>query len=394
MRIPKKYKTKTAITVSACIGMVVAAVIVGIVSSAGKPNDLVSAQVLGDAACGASRAIRTGMDESTSPQLRKLAEYEKVCGSSFVAKQMLFTHMPTTAEEAQADAVLMAGTLKEFAKYNVPPLVIFEPTNAAGEILPMQRFREGRYDTAIAMYFESLKAQGVTDKIMGTWVPFPEANTPVWVTTDADDFAANVTKVVKSQKHYFPDSRASILLDSRSHPSNDEQWAHGKYVSLKPYVKDIPKGLIDSFGYQGLPWLPPAGEPQSVGKLKVSEFLQPKLAREAAKSLGVRYVWFNTGTFSEAHTGRSATRVAMGNDTRASLLKEAVRQAKVLEDEGYSVALHIFAEDKSDIKEGVDWSYWQPGNAAASEGTQIFKDFVRNALSANLQVWLYDAERP
>ena len=285
----------------------------------------------------------------------------------------------------------MAGTLKEFAEYSVSPLVIFEPTNEAGTVLPIRSFHQGLYDAALANYFQTLKNEGVTDTMMGMWVPFPEANTPIWHTTDPEDFAANINHVVDLQKQYFPDSKASILLNSRSYPNDDDDWNHGTYASLVPYVEDIKAGLIDSFGYQGFPWLPPADE-QSSGNaiLKADQFLRPGLAADAADALGTHDIWFNTGTFSKAHTGQAHTVVAMGSHSREVLLKDILAQAKVLSDKGYTIAIHLFSEDKTTTPEATDWSYWTPGAVDESTSATVFKTFVRSTLLNNIPLWLYD----
>ena len=340
--------------------------------------------------CGTDKKAHQDMSASTNPQLRKLAEYEVVCDGSFTDKTMLFTNMPTNTVEARSQAREMTATLKELAKYHVSPLVIFEPTDAEGNTLDLPELRNGIYDAAFASYFQNLKDNGVTDKMMGMWVPFPEANTPMWGTTDPAIFAANVTHVVSLQKQYFPKSQASVMLNSQSYEADDEEWRYGKYSSLVPYVKDIKKGLVNSFGLQGFPWLPPADDHTSKPITDPHVFLDPELAKDAADALDIHELWLNTGTFGAAHTGDEATEVKVSAAERRQFLENILKQVGELRDDNYNVAVHVFAEDKSANKEGIDWSYWKPGEADQSDATAVFQEFVRSARLNGVSLWLYD----
>jgi hypothetical protein len=340
--------------------------------------------------CGTDRKAHAGMESSSNPQLRKLAEYEAVCEGSFTDKTMIFTNMPTTTSEARRQAVEMTATLTEFAKHSVTPLVIFEPTDAQGELLDLENLDKGIYDGAFAAYYQGLKDGGITDKTMGMWVPFPEANAPMWGTTDPAVFAANVNHVVKQQKQYFPKSQASILLNSQSYEADDLEWRHGTYSSLVPYVKDIQPGLISSFGYQGFPWLPPANDSESKPITDPHAFLQPDLAKDAADALDIKHIWFNTGTFGTAHAGDPSTEITMKAQERRQLLEDILKQVGELDRDGYEVAVHIFAEDKSGVKEGIDWSYWKQGEADKGGATPVFQEFVRSARLNGISLWLYD----
>lgn len=339
--------------------------------------------------CGYDMPVRDHMADSISPQLRKLAEYEQVCEAAFADEQMLFSATPTTPEEALRVGNAMATSLKEFDAYSVHPLVILEPVAPDGRVLSMAEAAKGTYDEPMRAYYKALQNRGVTDAMMGTWVPFPEANTPVWVQTDPSDFAAAVTRMVRVQKEAFAASKASILLASQSYPSDDAQWVRGGFASLKPYIKNIPDGLIDSFGYQGFPWVPPANK---VGYplTDATQFLRTDYAAEAAEDLGVRSIWFNTGTFDRAHTATSASQVAMDAAERKRILLGALDQARILRQNGFEVAINIFAEDKSAMGEAIDWSYWPAGQAASSELRPVFQSFVERASGSNIGVGVYD----
>jgi hypothetical protein len=339
--------------------------------------------------CGLDLAGRGGMQESALPQLRELAEYETVCEARFSDSTMLFSPMPTDVTAAVQQGRSMARMLKEFDTYSVAPLVILEPTTATGTMLPVATIADGTYDAALLSYYQTLKDNGITDAMMGTWVPMPEANTPVWGSTDPKDFGTAVTKVAKLQKQRFPASKTSILLGSQSYPSNDVGWKMGAYKSLRPYVANIPSGLIDSFGYQGFPWVPPATT-KGTRSTDPKAFLRTDFAIEAAEHLGVRDIWFNTGTFGRSHTAEADEMVVMKPAERLKLLKGIVAQANSLQRKGYQVAIHLFAEDKSASAEAIDWSYWQQGAATSGSATPVFRQFVRLAVQKDIAVWIYD----
>lgn len=339
--------------------------------------------------CGMGQKI-AHLDQAANANLRKLAEYQQVCGSNPAARSMIFTGMPNSDPAAVQSATAMAKTLKEFAYYGVKPLVVMEPTTDWGSI-DFQEFKSGFYDKWLNTYFMTLKQQGVTDGQMGMWVPFPEANLPYWNHQNSKpaDFAINVTKTVSIQKHYFPKSQASIMLNSATYENDDFDWTRGEYRSLTPYVKDIPKGLIDSFGYQGLPWAPPANQP-GAGVLDANEYLNAQLAKEAADQLGVKSIWFNTGTFGRKYTLDADKAITISPERRKDILTAVEVQAKKLRDQGYTVAVNLFAEDKSAAKEATDWSYWPTNGAKNSPASLVFADFATDLHREQIELWVFD----
>jgi hypothetical protein len=374
------------VTAVACLGFVVFVPGNNPGSGPSEPNPGQLANI-----CGTDKAPRAQLSSSADSHLKKLAEYEAVCEGAFADRFMLFSSTPRTTEEAAPLAAGMAETLKEFAKYRVAPLVVLEPTAMDGTILPLGNFRKGLYDAGFGTYFQALKDAGITDEMMGMWVLFPEANTPAWNTTDPAVFADNVTHVAGLQKQYFPKSKVSILLDSRSYPNDDPAWAKGEYKSLRPYVADIPEGTVDSFGYQGFPWLPPADSPDdSKTTVDAAKYLRASIASEAAEVLGIKDVWFNTGTFGKAHAASPDTIVHVEPADREDMLDGVMSQVRELRHEGLEVAVHLFSEDKSKTKEGMDWSYWSQGHPKTGEATKLFQDFVRKAGLGNVPIWLYD----
>ena len=339
--------------------------------------------------CGTDMPARENLSASNNSQLRKLAEYEHVCGSAFADTHMLFSGMPATSEEAMRLGNQLATKLKEFDEYTVRPLVIVEPVTPDGTMLSMAEVAAGTYDEPLAAFFRTLEQRGVTDGMMGTWVPFPEANTPAWVSTDATQFSQAVTRMVRLQKLTFPDSKASVMLGSQTYPSNDTEWLNGSFKSLTPYTQGIPKGLIDSFGYQGFPWQP-AANTNGYELIDPKKFLRTDYAIGAAEALGVRTIWLNTGTFARSHTADSATEVAMSPAERARILTGITDQAAALKRQGFEVSINIFAEDKSATVEAVDWSYWPAGEARNSKARPVLTDFMRRSNEQGVPVWIFD----
>jgi hypothetical protein len=336
--------------------------------------------------CGSFPSGNPALVNAISPQLRKLAQYEQVCNGAFAGRSSFFVLTPTTTAEAQANANDVATKLKEYAVFGIKPLVFLEPDTANGNI-DLNLYAAGTYDTALDSYFADLKTAGVNDAIMGMWVILPEGNIPVWSSTDPNIFTTVVTKTAQFQKKYFPSSQSTLLLDSQTYPSG-ASWGNGQYISLLPYVQSIPKGLIDSFGLQGFPWAPPTNQ----GGDKVYDprlYLRTDLASEAAHALGVNNVWFNTGTFSQMYAQNGNQRVVASPIERQVMLNEVLSQAKSLQEQGLSVAIHLFAEDKSSTSEAIDWSYWQTVPSSGS-GTAVFTTFVHDAMAAHVPLWLFD----
>jgi hypothetical protein len=322
-----------------------------------------------------------------SPQLRKLAQYEQLCNGNLIGRSSFFAPTPSTVAAAQSDAADMAAKLKEYAQFGITPLVFLEPDTDNGTDLDLTAYKNGNYDSALDAYFAALKADGVTDSMRGMWVLLPEGNLPVWSSVDPQTFTAVVTKTAQLQKKYFPHSQSSLMLDSESYPSASS-WSGGAYTSLLPYVQGIPKGLIDSFGLQGFPWSPPANQPgSSLSDPRV--YLRADLAAHAARALGTNNIWFNTGTFHQMYTKNTAETVTATPLQRQAELAGVVTQAKALQSQGFTVAVHLFAQDKASTAEAVDWSYWQV-TPSDTPDTVVLTTFVRDLKTANIPLWLFD----
>lgn len=304
---------------------------------------------------------------SSSPQLKKLAQYEVLCGGAVVDAMLLFLPMPTNDAEADTYATNAAKSLQEFARQGIAPIVLFEPSLTIPGIL--SQLASGAHDTSLVNYYQNLKTHGITDAQMGTWVLFPEANTPLWQTTDPETFRSNFIKVATIQKHIFPRSATSILLNSTTYTNNDTNWSSGELLSLKPYLTKLPKRLVDNFGYQGFP--------NADSGLDPARFLPDDIAQEALHILGIENIWINTGTSQKYST-----------EQRGLMLNDIVNQALKIKDA--SVSINIFAEDKSNTAEATDWSYWHGDIPAPNSDAVLIANFIARVRREQLGFSLYD----
>jgi len=324
-----------------------------------------------------------------SKYIQKLAEYQTLCGSRVADKYMIFTSMPNSKESASELARSLSFELKAMEQAGVTPVVIVEPTTEWG-LIDFEEFGTGFYDQWIKDYFVALRSTGLSDAAMGIWVPFPEANLPYWNRRNATpkDFAQIVNRYLGIYKSQFPNSKASILLNSATYESDDFDWERGEYLSLLPYVSDIKPGLVDSFGLQGFPWSPPATR-EGNGIFDAREFLNHELAVEAARKLGVKEIWFNTGTYATKYAQDDAKRVSVTAAKRKEVSYGIINEVKRAKSDGYAVWVNIFAEDKSRVAESTDWSYLFLGK----DHQQVFHDFIQRLHGEGVGIGLYDVKK-
>ncbi|MDN5274988.1 MAG: hypothetical protein JWP06_889 [Candidatus Saccharibacteria bacterium] len=340
--------------------------------------------------CSNGNPAHASISSSDDAVLQKLSEYETVCPGVPIDTMMLFAAMPTSDDEASTSAKNTASRLKEFAKYNIQPLVSFEPNADMPTII--NDIRAGKYDTILASYFQDLKAAGISSEQLGTWVLFPEANTPTWHNTDPATFTANVMKLATIQRQVFPDCQLTILLNNTTYTSNDEQWSHGVKKDFGDYVNSIPAGTLDSFGYQGFPFVAPKDASTQYDQLDAKDFLPLATARNAANKLHTKKIWLNTGTFRYAHTDSDAQLVTLSLSQRQQTLDGIARQASEFHDQGFDVSLNLFAMDKTNESEHINWSYWPAGNYSDSPDTRLFKAFFEQLHNRQIHLSLYDSK--
>ncbi len=300
----------------------------------------------------------------------------------FTNRQMWFISTPTsdmTAHELARDAV---AKLRQVATNGAESLVIMEPTVLGGGIVNLGTYQSGGYDTYIATFFNELKSQGINDQQMGMWTLLPEGNMPEWGNSDPLTISNCIIRTAKIQKTVFPDSLITLMLNAKTYPGNDTAYANGQYKSLLPYVQSIPKGLVDSLGYQGFPWLAPANQPWP-SDTDPANYLRANLAIEAARSLGVHSIWFNTGTQKRAYINSPVQTATLSAGQRGQMLNGVLGQVKVARAAGFGVAVNIFAGDKSASSEAIDWSY------PAGADKQILDSFVGDLRSNGMSYWQY-----
>ena len=321
--------------------------------------------------------------------IKMLDKYQEVCQSFVSNKLMYFTGFPKDKSAADNEAKIMASKLKLYNSLNITPLVIVEPYIETGP-MSYKKYLSGEYDKAVDEYFKLLKEQGVTDSIMGTWVPFPESNTPSWDNKDTEprDFAIAVNKYLGSLKQVFPMAKGSILLNATTYEPSDLEYENGDYLSLVPYLQDIDKKLIDSVGIQGFPWVSRANTSRRE-IFRASEFLQPDYAIEAAQELRTRDIWFNTGSFLSKYSSQPAQKVVISPDDRKSIMSGIVDELKKVQNyqqNQYRVEVNIFAEDKTGVQEDTDWSY-----LTDEANKLIFIDFMTKLNELNIKTSIYDS---
>ncbi len=326
---------------------------------------------------------------ATASGLRKLMGYQEACHSFATGTMMVFVGMPVSQATATQGAQQDAAMLKQFAHYGVRPLVIAEPTDyTTGNNIDFGKFAAGNFTRWVDVYFQGLKAAGVTDEQMGIWNPFPEANLPYWANNQPQYFAPDVNIYVSTMHKYFPHTPASIMLNSATYQTTDFNWQSGEYDSLMPYIKGITKGSISYAGLEGFPWVPPQGGSGPI--LNAAEFLAPSIISETADYLGTKNIWLNTGTFSQKYALDPTQLAAVSPQQRKEILTTIDQQALTLQKQGYQVSINIFAQDKSKASEETNWSYWSGNLPFNSLSTPVLTDFINELNQQKIGFWLFD----
>ncbi len=350
-------------------------------------QNLSSAQKKNGASCSnqAPLKIVPGGDAN----LERLKEYQDVCSSYVTNKMMVFTTFAQDDASAAAAAASLAHTLKQFKQSGVTPLVVAEPYITGGA-MSYQNYLAGNYDSGMDAFFQHLQADGVTNDMIGTWVPFPESNVPGWnnIGTEPHDFALCVNKYLTLLKQYYPSAQGTILLSATTYQPDDINWNNGDYESLSPYVDGIDSKLVTSVGIEGFPWMSNAQQTKRT-IFSASEFLQPDLAIGMAQVLHTRDIWINTGTFASKYTNDPSKTVTLTVAEREEILSDilsvAVNNVQNYNENQYRVSINLFSEDKSNTDEATDWSYFQN-----SESQAALKSFLSQAHADGIPVSISD----
>jgi len=323
-------------------------------------------------------AAINGLASAQDGQLRRLAVYQDLCGSRAFDQMMVFTYLPKTKPEAAKMAAKMSLLLNEYYLYGIAPVVIVEPIDENGDLVLFKGISGGEYDSALDGYFSVLKEAGATGSIMGLWVPLPEPNINEWGpgNNDPDEYVAAFNRYAGILKNYFSDGRLSVLLDSQTYDQKTGDYAA---VSLEPYLKGLDKTYLSAFGLQAFP------DTEKDVSYDADFVIDYKLAVESAKQVGVGSVWFNTGAYS---TARSETGdiIDMTAADRAKILEEILRKAAIVKSLGYRITINLFAEDKSQTDERIDWSYLK-----TAKDRQTLLDFITRVNLAGIALSFYDS---
>jgi hypothetical protein len=329
------------------------------------------------------------LSKANDPSLKQLGQLQNTCGSFASRQIMIYTDIPKDEETARRNGAKMANTLKQFSEYGVSPIVMAEPVTDWG-VIDIEAFKNGQFDNSLATYFSTIAQSNVADDQMGVWVPFPEANLPYWNRTNVkpNDFAPVANRYLGIYKRAFPAAKGSVLLNSATYESPDFQWNEEKYISLAKYAEHLDKTLVDSFGLQGFPWSPPTTS--GGGQLHAYNFLNYKIAQEAADIIGTKNIWFNTGTFSQKYTLDPINTVRVTPLQRMDILNDILGQAKKLKEGGYNVSINIYSPDRSDDIEATDWSYLSKDNDGSVKHESILIDFVSKLNQNKIGVSFYN----
>lgn len=316
------------------------------------------------------------------PQLKAVPEYEAACGSAFIDDMMLFTNMPVSADDAKKAADAMTVRLQNFKSYGINPIVIAEPDSEWG-LIDFHEFATGFYDSFIDTYFARLKQNNIDDASLGTWVPFPEPQQDYWNNaSNPDDFANSVNRYFKILRTHFPQGKTAILLDSQTAGSDVAP-------QLLAYTRLIDNSLVNIAGVQGFPWHPKSNSDKRPAVTSASIFAPASLADEVAKSIGTKEVLLNIGSYRHRKLDNGGT-LAVTTTERQQTLSSITAEVKTLRSKGYSVTVNIFAENKFDVKEGVDWSYWPSGQYGTSPHTALFTNFVHDLHQSGAKIGIFD----
>jgi hypothetical protein len=329
---------------------------------------------------------KTNFTQTIDKNLTVLEKYQDLCDSFAVSQVMFFVDMPTNEEQAQIKAKKIVPKLKEFAKYKISPLIIAEPTDGNTKI-SFKDFSLGKYNEVLDLYFKTMKDEGITDEQIGMWVPFPEYNVPYWNFdgTVPMDFGTNISNYITPLKKYFK-AKTGILFNSQTYYPEDTNWEYGSYDSFVPYLKGVKKGLVDSFGVQGLPWVSPANT-KRVEQFDPKEYIAKDLTIEAARFLKIKEIWINTGTFSEKYTNDQAKKTAVSINSRKTMLNGVLTEAEKIKNEKFQVSINIFAEDKSYLGESTNWSYF--GSQASKK---VIREFLSSANEKEIGLSIFDKD--
>jgi hypothetical protein len=314
---------------------------------------------------------------SNVPEIRGIEHYQQVFGGFVTDTSMVFSQIPDNKAQGNSLGMEMSSRLKEFKRVGLTPLMISEATMTNSNIGSADFF------AGVDDFFRTMKQQGVTDNMLGTWVAFPEANMPMdYTRVEAADYASLTNRYVQILRTYFPNARTGVLLDSKTYDRGDSEYITGQTVSLRPYLQGITKGSINTYIMQGFPWLNPNG---GFDHTDPANIFPANQAIEAADILGTKELWFNTGIQSATRSGRTYSPTQ-----QQAFLTNMANHLNTIKQRGYSVLVNQFAENKI-TTEGNNWNLINTGNATEKQQRlNVQKGFISQLEQNGMKFSLLD----
>lgn len=302
--------------------------------------------------------VYSGSASSSDVNIAKVNSYKALTGVDTAKKVVYFMPMPTTVAEADALAADTVVKLRNISNAGMTPVVYMEPTRIAGGQVALTQIAAGQYQSALVRMFDRVKVAGITSAQMGTWIAYPEINTPAWDRTGFQPamFGAMINGFASALHSSFSGAKAGILLDGFSYSVSAMTWDNGLAVSWMPYLEKISAGSVDTVGLQAY-WLPSGDFASLFAVITGSTYvMDTNLVKEAVGKLGASDVLIQTGTPKTVNVTWLNKVTTVDAATRSGVLASIASGAIALEDSNLAVTVSLFTENKYST-EGKDWSY-------------------------------------
>jgi hypothetical protein len=316
--------------------------------------------------------------------------YEKEVGAAPI--MLLNTDFPSNKSMGVTMGQQMVASLIAWHKAGVMPLVVLDPTlNGSSVNMNLNAFKPGSvYYQALSNYFQTIRNAGITTDEMGVWVPFDEPNQPEWYRgivspslfdSNVDNFAANI-------RAYYPNVNLSIMLDSQTCQTRSPCVTADDYqtynTALKPYLNNLTAADLNSFGMEGFTW---------TSTDNASQYLNPEVTIDCADQLGLKSVWFNTGTYQVVDDNNVVTRVTVARRNRV-LNSQIFGQMASVEGAGLKVDfVNMFSQNVLGGNWSANYSYDYSNPTTTTDALKDLKTFITksNSLSTPIPVAIFDA---
>lgn len=325
-------------------------------------------------------------------EMQLVSCYQKEVGAASI--MMLETDFPATQSTAITMGKQMAASLIAWHKADVTPLVMFDPTlnGSSSANMNLYAFYSGSiYYQALSTYFQAIKSSGITTDEMGLWVPFDEPNLPEWYRgiVSPSLFDRNVNSFATDIRTFYPGVKLSVMLNSQTCQTGwiNCQTADNSQTfssALEPYLMSLKTTNLSSFGFEGYTW-------SSVDN--ASQYLNGSVAIDGASTIGVKDVWFNTGTYQIVEYNHVISRATLSR--RGQVLNQIFSQVSSAQSAGINVDfVNIFSQNVLDGDGSANYSYDYSDPTTTSDALNGLKTFIskNSALSTPVPVAVFDAE--